>query len=126
MAYSATPTVTALNTGHYLVDINETDVGVADSTTVSGLPKVGSVMRVSSSIVSGAGTTVAPVLSTSTTFTGSDVILEATAAATVDEVQTDGVPYVLTDGKFYHQATPDAGSNNVIQTRYLVRDRWSI
>jgi hypothetical protein len=126
MAYAASSTVTPVKPGHYLLDIDESDVGVTDFTSVNGLPVIGSIMRVESSLESGTGTTVAPITASADTFAGRDVITAATAAAVVDENLVEGIPYALTDGKFYHQATPDAGTDNVIKTRYLIRDCWSL
>ena len=124
--YAAEPTVVEVSPGHWYVDIDETEVGVDDYVVVKGLPAIGSVMRVESSIVSGTATTVAPVASTSTTFEGRDVIVQATAAAAVDEFQVEGVPFALVGGVLNHRSTPDAGSDNVIRTRYLIRAAWSL
>jgi hypothetical protein len=129
MAHDFSVSVTSPQPGYWLVDIDESDVGVASQVTLThamGIPKVGSIVRVVGEKVSGAATTVAPSLSTSTAFGGRDVVLEPTAAAQVDEVQTDGVPYAMEDDLILvHQATPDAGSNNVLQSRYLIREGWS-
>lgn len=127
MAYDADVTVTKVRPGEYAVDITETDVGTADSTIIGDgqgetIPRSGRIFRVRSVKSAGAASTLATVLSGSSSFTDATVALAATAAATVDTTSASGIPYVTTDGRLYHKATPDSGSNNAITTRYIIKE----
>ena len=63
MAYSATVTVTKVNSDtDYLVTIEETDAAAASEFEIEGLPYNGRILRYTSVLTSGTGTTVDPIV----------------------------------------------------------------
>jgi hypothetical protein len=130
MAYSATKTVTKITADNYIIDVEETDAAVGSSTQISPqsdarLPKAGRIFRVSSVKVSGSATTLAPALSAEDSFTSEKLAVKVTAAASpIDESISGGLPYASDDGSLYHTAGVDAGSDNVVNTRYLIKTDW--
>jgi hypothetical protein len=113
--------------GVTVIDIAETAVAAGTVVTLGDsqdekVPRVGRIMRIVCVLQSGSGATVEPVLSAeSGVFDGAQVAVTATAAATVDDVQIDGVPYAAPDGLLYHRSTPDSASDNVVATRYIIQ-----
>lgn len=130
MAHAAVVTVKDLGGGDWSVVIDETDVAAASSVAltcgptpqagVSGvLPAKGRVRRVRAAKASGDAATLATKITPEdTTWTE----LQATAAASVDEVPVVPIPYygpVLT-----HRSVPNTGTNNVVRTEYLISEGW--
>jgi hypothetical protein len=124
---AATVTFSHPEPGITVIDIAETAVAAGTVVTIGDardekVPRIGRIMRLVCVLQSGTGTTVTPVLSSeSGVFDGAQVAISATAAAAVDEVQQDGVPYAAPDGLFYHRSTPNAASDNVVATRYIIK-----
>lgn len=115
--------------GEWLIDIVETSVSNGETVTIQPeanekLPKSGRILRVQSVLVSGAASQVMPTLSDGTSFTANEVIVQAGSATEVDEQPDGGVIYGITTDKMYHRCNPNAGSNNVVRTRYLIQDGW--
>jgi len=124
MAYAAAVTVTNLSVRKWLVTISETDCGVADEAAITGLPSRARLLKQVTSLVSGTGTTVDPVIGTATNPTGVNVVASNdTAAADVNNVASPAIAFVSTTGLF-HRSNPDAGADNVIQTQYLFLGGW--
>lgn len=113
----------------WIVDITETAVSDGETLTIQPdptlkFPKTGRIMRITSVLESGDATTVAPTVSTVTTFNGPEVAIETEPGSPVDEAIDDGIPYGLTSDKFYWRSNPNIGSNNSIRSRLLVEDAW--
>jgi hypothetical protein len=119
----------------YVVDIAETAIGVATTTTIDPdapetvdtgvrLPRRGRIYEQSSILTSGAGTTVDPELNDDAAAPRAIVKPSGSAAAQVQQV-LEPRRYDLGDsGSFVHKSNPDAGADNVVSTRYLIREDW--
>lgn len=121
MAYSSTVTVTKISSDtDYLVTIEETDAAATSEFEINGLPYGGRILRYTSVLTSGTGTTVDPIVGFATNPSGINVILEnGTAAATID-VTPEPATYYAAD-KFFVRSKVDAGTDNAISTRILIR-----
>jgi len=108
-----------------LVQITETSVSSSTEETITlGVTK-GRVLRQVSVKTAGSGSTVDPILARTSGGTGANVIVEnATAAATVDNQVTGGVPFYTADGVVYHKSAPDSGSDNSVTSEYLILVGW--
>ena len=131
MAYEKTITVRKYSGDDYEILIDETDCGASDEAIIDDerLPRLFRVYRQISVLVSGAGATVDPILGRITNPSGRDVFAEnATPAATVDNVAVTPIPCYNADendpGKLYHRSRPNAGTNNVVRSSYLIRAGW--
>ena len=121
MAYSATVTVKKVSSDtDFLVTIEETDATGTSEFEITDLPSTGRILRYTSVLTSGTGTTVDPIVGFATNPSGINVILEnGTPAATIDETPEPATYYVA--NKFFVRSKVDAGTNNSISTRILVR-----
>ena len=121
MAYSATVTVTKVNSDtDFLVTVEETDAAATSEFEIDGLPFNGRILRYTCVLTSGTGTTVDPIVGFATNPSGINVIIENdTAAATIDVTPDPGTYYVAS--KMFVRSKVDAGTNNAISTRILVR-----
>tara|TARA_A100001391_G_C5033418_1_gene268944 strand:+ start:520 stop:888 length:369 start_codon:yes stop_codon:yes gene_type:complete len=108
-----------------LVQITETSVSSSTEETITlGVTK-GRVLRQVSVKTSGSGSTVDPILARTSGGTGVDIVMEnATAAATVDNQVTGGVPFYTPTGVLYHKSSPDSGTNNAITSEYIILVGW--
>lgn len=121
MAYSATVTVTKVNSDtDYLVTIEETDAAAASEFEIKGLPYNGRILRYTSVLTSGTGTTVDPIVGYATNPSGINVILENDAPAATIDVTPDPATYYVASTMFVRSKV-DAGTDNAISTRILVR-----
>lgn len=108
-----------------LVQITETSVSSSTEETITlGVTK-GRVLRQVSVKTSGSGSTVDPILARTSGGTGINIVMEnATAAATVDNQVTGGVPFYTPTGVLYHKSSPDSGTNNAISSEYIILVGW--
>lgn len=125
MAYNAIVQVDNLGAGRWSVQIAETEAGAATEAVVTGLPVDLRLLKQVSSLVSGTGTTVDPILGTATNPSGVNVIAENdTPAVDVNNVASPPIPFVAATGAVYHRSICDAGSDNVVQSVYLFAEHW--
>jgi hypothetical protein len=75
-------------------------------------------------LASGTAATITPVVSGENDFTGPQVIAALSAGTALDEINAEGIPFAALDGKLYHRSTPDAGSDNVVSSRYILKQGW--
>lgn len=131
----ATVTVVNAGPGEFEVTIDETSATSTSEVEITGVPILGVVKRVQIQLVSGAGTTVQPILGRVTNPAAApitDWVVEpisdpADAAPAID--RCGGATYrALTvtggQGTLYHRSRVDAGSNNTIQTVYHIKAGW--
>lgn len=121
MAYSATVTVTKVSSDtEFLVTVEETDAAATSEFEIEGLPYGGRILRYTSVLTSGTGTTIDPIVGFATNPSGINVILEnGTPDATIDVTPDPATYYV--GKKFFVRSKVDAGTNNSISTRILIR-----
>ena len=130
MAYTATVSVEDIGPGEYYVIIDETDCGPADEAAAPGLPNRGTVLRQVVQLISGTATTVDPIAGWEPNPGGINVIVQVDAPASApDFVDIEGTATYYNElgtGQLtlYHRSRPDAGNDNVIQTRYHIQDGW--
>ena len=127
MAYSATVLVNPIGSGDLEILITENDAEATSEATIPGLPIKGRIWSMAAQLVSGAGSTIDPVLGklTNPAASGMTKLLENdTAAAGVHNVAIGPVPYYAPDGVLFHRSGVDSGTDNVIQTRYLISSSW--
>lgn len=129
MAHEYTAEVNSLGDGDYQVLIDETGASASSEAVVNDdqLPRRFRIVRQVSVLSSGTGTTVDPVVGRTTNPSGRAVLVEnADPAATVDNVPLAPVPCYNPDSqkRLFHRSRPNAGSDNVIQTEYLLREGW--
>ena len=125
--YAATVTLTEISGPRgqrmWLVDVAETGAAAASEWSVVGVPVVGTITHYEVTLGAGAGTTVQPVLGMAATWTTAtqDVIAEQAAAA-AHILDNTAVPYALAKGTstIYGRSTVDAGSDNVVTTRFVI------
>tara|TARA_B100000519_G_scaffold148569_1_gene129443 strand:- start:1845 stop:2219 length:375 start_codon:yes stop_codon:yes gene_type:complete len=124
MAYAATVTVDRRGR-EIRVTISESDAASSSEASIDlGVQKF-RVHRQISSLTSGTGTTVDPILGNATSPSGANVILENdTAAATTDNSITGGTTGYVANGTLYHRSQVDAGTNNVIVSIYHLTVGW--
>ena len=108
-----------------VVQITETSASSSTEETINlGVTK-GRVLRQMCVKTSGSASTVDPILARTSGGTGVNVVMEnGTAAATIDNQVTGGVPFYSSTGKLYHKSSPDTGSNNAISAEYLIIVGW--
>lgn len=133
MAYSSTVTVEPTGTKYephpgdlIVVEITETEASSSSEAEIS-LPcsyLKGYLRRQTCVLTAGSGSSVDPILGTATNPSGASVVVEnSDAAATVDNVPAQPVPFRITGGTLYHRSNPDSGSDNSITTRYFIEAR---
>mgnify|MGYP003148604024 FL=1 len=108
-----------------LVQLTETSVSSSTEETITlGITK-GRVLRQTCVKTSGSGSTVDPILTRTSGGTGVNIVMEnASAAATVDNQVTGGVPFYTSDGVLYHKSSPDSASDNAVSSEYLILVGW--
>ena len=126
MAYGFTFTLNAVGSGDYVLEINESDCGPASEATVTGLPPKGRILAQISQIISGAGTTVDPILGTATNpgaLNLTTILENDVAAIGVNNQAEQEINYYDTDGQLFHRSVPDTGLS-VIKTLYYLKSGW--
>lgn len=114
----------------WIIDIAETATSNGETRTLTPesnqrFPRAGRVMRLSSGFTSGTGTTLQPIISSSSTdFETGYVVFETSAEAAPDEQPQGGARYGFTGNSLYYRSNPDAGSDNIIFTRILIKAGW--
>jgi hypothetical protein len=127
---AVTVTFTTPAPGDWVVDIVESSTSNGETRTLTPdssqrFPRAGRIMRLSSGFTSGTGTTLQPIISSSSTdFETGVVLMETSAEAAPDEQPEDGVRYGFTGNSLYFRSNPDAGSDNSIVTRILIKAGW--
>lgn len=126
MAYSASVTVNNLGAGRWIVEINELEAGAATEATITGLPTDLRLLKQVSSLISGTGTTVDPILGTASNPSGISVVAENdTAAADVNNVASPAIPFYAATGQLFHRSVCDAGSDNTVASLYFFVEHWA-
>tara|TARA_R110000803_G_scaffold55081_3_gene111917 strand:- start:95 stop:475 length:381 start_codon:yes stop_codon:yes gene_type:complete len=126
MAYANVITVNEIGGGRWLVQINETDAGVATEAVITGLPVDLRLLKQVTSLVSGTGTTVDPILGTAPAPSGVSIVAENdTAAADVNNVASPAIPFYAATGALYHRSICDAGADNVVVSLYFFLEHWA-
>ncbi len=123
MAYASTVTKNVGQGGLFEFVITETEAKDDDEVTISGVPNEGWVFRQVCALTAGTGSTVDPVLGIATNPSGANlVVANDTAAATVDNLQAGGVPYICaTANTLYHRSVPnDTTADHSVTTRYFI------
>lgn len=125
MAYS-TPTVEPEGPGGYIVTIAGTALAAGTEVAITGLPKAGRVRRVKAHRTSGTGTTLNPILGTSTDPSGTGIVWENDeAAADVDWQPEGGALYYSPTGTLYWRGRCDGvGADNVEAAELLIEAGW--
>lgn len=127
MAYSYDITITPIGSGDYLVQIDELEAGAATEATIPGLPPKGRVRAQIAQLISGTGTTIDPVLGTTTDPAASSlttIVSNGTAAAGVNNLASPAVTYYDADGQLFHRSVCDAGADNTVTSVYLISSGW--
>ena len=129
MAYAAAETRSSTHhdgVQHILIVLAETDAATASEATLSGLPVVGRVMRVTSSLTSGTGTVLDSIVGVSTAPAGADVVVENGDPAAIVDMQTaSGYRYYSPTGTLYlRNRVNDATADHVIASRLLIVAGW--
>lgn len=81
-------------------------------------------LRGKGELVSGAGSTIAPVLARTSGGSGVDAEWQEAAAARHDRNFYDGVAIYAPEGKLWLKWNPDSGSNNACDAQLLLRAGW--
>ena len=121
-----TATVTDIGMGDYLVALVGASVTATMEVEITGLPLKGRVRRQKTSITSGTGTTVDPIIGTATAPATTKVVVEnGTPAADVDnQHEGEGWFYYSATGSLFHRDRADAGADNVTASEYLISEGW--
>ena len=144
MAYAFAVTVSQVGPSEYSVRIEETEVGSTSEATVDvltaalgpGPPLVANVIRQKCVLKSGTATTINPILS-EVPDPGANpgrVVVENDPAnqPLLKVADTQGLAsyYDATQsplgawGRLFHRSQPDQGTDNVVETTYLISTRW--
>lgn len=130
MAYAAVVSVEPVGDGEYYVIINETDCGPTDEAVAYLLPNHGTVLRQVCQLISGTAVSVDPIAGWATNPGGINVIVQVDAPAIApDFVDIEGAATYYNEADtgqltLYHRSRPNAGADNVIQTRYHIQAGW--
>ena len=121
---ASTATVTRKGT-EVVVSITGTSIAAATEATINlGFTK-GRIMRQVCVKTAGAGSTVDPIIGTAANPSGATVVMQNdTAAASIDNQVTGGVPFYTSTGILYHRSVPDSASDNSITSEYLILVGW--
>ena len=109
----------------YAVTYTETGVAAASEATIAGVPKFGRIMSVKATLTSGTGTTIAPEIGDTASWTDStqaEILSGPTAAAHIHETQV--VRYYSSTGTLYVRSTPDSATDNAVSVEILIREGW--
>lgn len=124
MAYASVLTYKNINSKRIKVTIAETDCAASSETAIPRLPRNGKIIRMKSVKSSGSATKINPIIGNATDPDGVNVVAEWTSDDD-DKTTIDFMPGLTgadfdCDGVLYHRSVPDAGTNNVITTEYLI------
>tara|TARA_Y100000593_G_scaffold2827_1_gene5689 strand:+ start:9383 stop:9754 length:372 start_codon:yes stop_codon:yes gene_type:complete len=123
MAYASTVTVTR-HGDRVKVTVAETDAGTTAEATIESGIRYLKLISVEQDLTAGSAATVAPSVSTKTGGTAGDGLLySASASAGALNAGLD-VSIYSADGKLYHKANPNTGSNNSVTTVYHFKTDW--
>lgn len=135
MAYTRTVTVTDAGHGRFEVLIDETaDVAATSETTLAAtsgtteIPYYGRIISRRSILISGTGATIDPIVAEATNpaVDTTRIILEnGTPAASPAEWPAVPRTYKGGGAGMFHRSRPDAGTDNVIKTRYIILADWT-
>lgn len=122
MAYSASISKKYQH-GLYEFTIVELEASATTEFTLTGVPDYGYVIRSASQLTAGSGSTVDPVLGRATAPAGITLITaNDTAAASVDNIQTEGVPYTtLTAGTLFGRSVCGSATDNAVTTLIYIK-----
>ena len=122
MAYDS-GTVTRYKSGPYLViTIIETDAAAGSQTRLIEIPRVGEIVRITSKLISGTGTTVRPSAYWDAAAANDDsIFIDAgpAAAAFIDDATSFG--YQAKTGRMYWESNVDAAADNVIESTIILK-----
>lgn len=126
---SATITISHPRPEDWAISVVETSVSNGETIEISPgstekFPKMGRVVRVQFGLLSGTATKAAPILATASSFYADQVVVESGLAVEGDDSIPDGIPYFLSGDALYHRSNPNAGSDNVVRTLYLIKEGW--
>jgi len=119
MAYGFTYTAERVGKG-YLYTINESELGTTDEWGPIFVPVEGRIVRLDVEKVSGSGTAFTPILGKTSGFTADTNDQVAVAAQDAHPSEVLSVPYTSPTRELYGRTTPDAGSDNVVETLLLI------
>ena len=124
MAYSATVTGPTINhlggRDYYRWSIAEVEASSTSEFVISGAPQIGTIVLYSAQLVSGAGTTINPILGRSGSFTASTmnhIATNTTTAARINDSTNLRYGGLITTGSIFVRSTPNSvTANHVIST----------
>ncbi len=126
MAYAATITVERQPL-YIVVTISETEATSTSEATLEIMPKWGALVRQAAEKTAGSCSTIDPLLGTASDPSGTDLVYaNGTAAADLDNLPAQPVPYFSSDGTLYHRSQPNSGSDNSITTKYYFLAKWRV
>ncbi len=124
MAYAGAVTVTRQGV-EIVVKIAETEGAAASEAVIPLGVSKGRILRQMVAKTSGSAATYDPILGIASNPSGNDVVVENdTAAATIDNSWTSGVPFEAPTGILYHRSVPNTGSDNTTAVVYLILVGW--
>ena len=106
------------------VVISQTSVGTATELEIPLNITRGRLLRIIADKTAGSASTLASLLGIATNPAGSNVVFEATAAATVDSQIVGGATFSTSSGSLFYRAKPDSGSDNAITTILHILVGW--
>jgi len=107
-----------------VVVISETNVAAATEVEIPlGITR-GRLLRVIADKTAGSASTLASLLGIATNPAGSNIVFEATAAATVDSQIVGGATFSTSGGSLFYRAKPDSGSDNSVTTILHILVGW--
>lgn len=112
--------------GYFIVTITETGASSSDEASFE-VPTVGRILRQTSKLTSGSGSTVDPIVGIVTVPADVNLLYSnGTAASSVNnEPNTgEGTPYYAPEGCLFHRSQVDSASDNAITTVYLIHAGW--
>jgi len=125
MAYTATVTLKRIAPRSLLVTITETEADATGEAEITGLPEALRLVEQRGLFVSGAGSTIDPILGLVTNPSGDNLIIEnGGAAASVVNRPSGGTPIAPIAGSLFHRSVLDSASDNVTTIKYLFVIGW--
>ena len=108
------------------ISLAETEAAATSEKEITGLPKFGRIMRLTSSLTSGTGTVLDPIVGVLTAPAGANVVVENGDPAAIVDLQNDaGYRYYSSTGSlFIRTRVNDATADHVIATKLLILPGW--